>query len=124
MLYSISINRFYAKKLVLVMPVSSSQEEPKVCPRLVLLWVFPFDKEPGVKCAEKLGVRLTFDVKDGALPKCQNGAAVVFFVILDDPLLPGLTLVGRIGAGVQVVGVDVERDQPGQCFNSSNRESW
>ena len=100
----------------------SSQEETKVCSRLVLLWVFPLDKEPGVKCAEKLGVRLTLDVEDGALAECQDGAAVVFLVILDDPLLAGLALVGRIGAGVQVVGVDVERDQPGQY--SSNRESW
>ena len=33
-------------------------------------------------------------------------------MVLDNPLLTGLALVGRVGVGVEVVGVDVEWDQP------------
>ena len=47
--------------------------------------------------------------EDGSLPESQDGRAPGHLVVLLDPLLPGLPLVGGGGVRVDVVRVDVER---------------
>ena len=71
---------------------------------------FSRDKQPCMELPNQYSL-VTFHLEDRSLPHGQDWWCSWYLMVLLDPLLPGLPLVCGAGVGVDVVRIDIKRNQ-------------